>query len=345
MKGSVMRTLGLAQAGLLLIVSSGVAQKPRVLRVPADFPKVQAAIDSAKNGDTVLVAPGRYYENLVFKGQNIVLASEFARTRDPGLIERTILDGSRPAHPDSGAVVTIWRFEDSTAVVEGFTIRGGTGTVWFDNKDKINFREGGGIIVDLSGPTIRHNIIEDNVAVDKGTGLSAGGGGIRVGFAEPIIEKNIIRRNKGRYGGGVVLFHSAATLRDNVITGNEGGEDFGGAGIWVVGYFSQRLVNTIEHNTIAGNIGHADSTVPPGRRRISGKGAGLLFGFSRAAFRNNIIWGNKPDQVQTWGGAPPSISESIVQGGFDGTGNLDTDPQFADASYLLKKSRYGARPK
>jgi hypothetical protein len=162
--------------------------------------------------------------------------------------------------------VTIWRFEDSTAVVEGFTITGGTGTVWFDNKDKINFREGGGIIVDLSGPTIRNNIIEGNVAIDKGKMLSAGGGGIRVGFAEPIIERNVIRNNKGRYGGGVVLFHSAATLRDNVITGNEGGEDFGGAGIWVVGYFSQKLTNVIEHNTIAGNIGRADTDAAAGTK-------------------------------------------------------------------------------
>jgi len=220
---------GVASILLFVPVTAGLAQAKRVLRVPADFAKVQTAIDSAKEGDTVLVAPGRYYENLVFKGQNIVLASEFARTRDRSAIERTILDGSRPAHPDSGAVVTIWRFEDSTAVVEGFTITGGTGTVWFDNKDKINFREGGGIIVDLAGPTIRNNIIEGNVAIDKGKMLSAGGGGIRVGFAEPIIERNVIRNNKGRYGGGVVLFHSAATLRNNVITGNEGGEDFGGA--------------------------------------------------------------------------------------------------------------------
>ena len=337
---------GLAAMALVVVVAPGAtcfAQVGRVLRVPAEFPRVQAAIDSAKAGDTVLVAPGRYFENLVFKGQNIVLASEFIRTRDRVTIERTILDGSRPAHPDSGAVITIWRFEDSTAVVEGFTITGGTGTVWFDNKDKINFREGGGIIVDLAGPTIRNNIIEGNVAIDKGKMLSAGGGGIRVGFAEPIIERNVIRNNKGRYGGGIVLFHSAATLRDNVITGNEGGEDFGGAGIWVVGYLSQKLSNLIEHNTIAGNIGHADTTLPEGRRRISGKGAGLHYGFSRAIIRNNIFWGNTPDQVQTWGGTPPVITGSVVQGGYAGTGNIDVDPQFADASYFFLKAGSPAR--
>ena len=100
-----------AVASILVVIpmTAGLTQTKRVLRVPVDFPKVQAAIDSAKEGDTVLVAPGRYYENLVFKGQNIVLASEFVRTRDRSTIERTILDGSRPGHPDSGAVVTIWR--------------------------------------------------------------------------------------------------------------------------------------------------------------------------------------------------------------------------------------------
>jgi hypothetical protein len=80
MKGILMRAVvGVAVSLLAVPVVAGHAQAKRVLRVPADFPKVQTAIDSAKEGDTVLVAPGRYYENLVFKGQNIVLASEFVR--------------------------------------------------------------------------------------------------------------------------------------------------------------------------------------------------------------------------------------------------------------------------
>src|SRR6187551_376200 len=69
-----------------------------VLAVPAKYRSIQAAIDSAKPGDTVVVAPGRYYENIRFKGKGIVVASQFLRSRDATDIERTIIDGSRPAH-------------------------------------------------------------------------------------------------------------------------------------------------------------------------------------------------------------------------------------------------------
>ena len=77
------------------------APRHAVLAVPAKFPSIQAAIDSAVPGDTVLVAPGRYYENIRFKGKGIVIASQFLRSRDATDIERTIIDGSRPAHPDT----------------------------------------------------------------------------------------------------------------------------------------------------------------------------------------------------------------------------------------------------
>ena len=81
------RCLGYAAAlAVFLPLERGVAQPPAkryaVLTVPAKYPSIQAAIDSAVPGDTVLVAPGRYYENIRYKGKGIVVASQFARTRN-----------------------------------------------------------------------------------------------------------------------------------------------------------------------------------------------------------------------------------------------------------------------
>jgi hypothetical protein len=69
----------------------------RIRRVPAEHRTIQVAIDSAAPGDTVLVAPGRYLEYIRFHGKGIVVASEYLQTRDPAMIARTIIDGSRGA--------------------------------------------------------------------------------------------------------------------------------------------------------------------------------------------------------------------------------------------------------
>ncbi len=127
-----------------------------------------------------------------------MLTSRFARSHDLADIERTIIDGSRPRHPDTASVVLFVNEEDSTAVLQGFTITGGKGTVWLDAKDHVLFREGGGVLCELSSPVIRFNRIVDNEATAVREGVvSAGGGGIRCGYAEPTIANNVIRGNRG----------------------------------------------------------------------------------------------------------------------------------------------------
>ncbi|HEV3013076.1 MAG TPA: hypothetical protein VG499_07365, partial [Actinomycetota bacterium] len=69
------RVLALAAA-----VATCLALVPRPalaaqLRVPDDFPTIQAALDAAASGDTVLVEPGTYPENLNFQGKDVELRS------------------------------------------------------------------------------------------------------------------------------------------------------------------------------------------------------------------------------------------------------------------------------
>jgi len=59
-----------------------------VRRVPQDFSTIQAAINAAQNGDTVLVSRGTYTGGLTISGKTITLASNYINTSDPNDISR-----------------------------------------------------------------------------------------------------------------------------------------------------------------------------------------------------------------------------------------------------------------
>jgi hypothetical protein len=87
------------------------AARAATIRVPADAATIQQAIDAAAAGDTVLVAPGTYVENIHFRGKAITVESE----QGPAV---TIIDGNRV-----GSVVTFAGAETRSAVPEGATTR------------------------------------------------------------------------------------------------------------------------------------------------------------------------------------------------------------------------------
>jgi pectin methylesterase-like acyl-CoA thioesterase len=89
----------------------------------ADFDNIQAGIDAAVDGDTVLVAPGEYVitEPITFRGKAIMVISEAGRD------ETTIRMGT-PADPNRGSVVIFENHETETSVLDGFTISGGKGS-------------------------------------------------------------------------------------------------------------------------------------------------------------------------------------------------------------------------
>ena len=97
--------------GLCLLVGpSGLAA---TIHVPADRPTIQAGINAAVDGDTVLVAPGIYGEHIDFFGKRIVVKS--TKGADSTVITRVV---------DGLALVSFLNSEDSTAVLEGFTLTG-----------------------------------------------------------------------------------------------------------------------------------------------------------------------------------------------------------------------------
>ncbi len=173
------------------------------LIIPDSLPTIQEGISWAASGDTVLVKPGTYYENLIFYKKNILLTSEYLFDRDTATINQTVIDGSKLTRgEEEGSVVYFTSDVDSSSTLMGFTIRGGTGReVTIGVEDKVN---GGGIFCDLgSTPTIAYNIITGNQAEHDG-------GGIFIYSAAPNILHNIITHNSTQKGsgGGIECYYS-----------------------------------------------------------------------------------------------------------------------------------------
>jgi Abnormal spindle-like microcephaly-assoc'd, ASPM-SPD-2-Hydin/Transmembrane protein 131-like N-terminal/Right handed beta helix region len=214
---------------LLLISTTAIAQN--TIHVPADQPTIQAAINAASPGDTVLVASGTYFENINFNGKAItVTSSDGAAT--------TIIDGNA-----AGTVVTFNHNETAGAVLNGFTIRNG------------HAYDGAGIYILNASPKITNNVITGNGGLD-GIGILSRDG-------SPLIQGNTVTgnvENMGSGGGGGAGIHitgtygvtSNTTVSGNLVTNNHLDAGGFGAGIFV-DYYASAL---IENNYVAGNTGY-----------------------------------------------------------------------------------------
>ena len=224
--------------GMAIVLSSSLFAQSKLIRVPQDKATIQAAIDSAANGDTVLVSEGTFVENVVMK-KKIVVASLFVLDGDTSHISKTIIDGGSPSHADSASVVRFAAGTDTSTVLIGFTITHGTGSQRLSGYPEfLWWRVGGGIYVEAGGARILHNIIIDNSV----GGSRCVGGGINVWdptnsskIGVVVIESNIIRENDAEgpagYGGGLGFANGLPIVRNNIISRNFASAG-GGAKIW-----------------------------------------------------------------------------------------------------------------
>ena len=185
-----------------MVLLSTMTCHSTVIRVPQDQSSIQSAITSSRDGDTVLVSPGTYVENLDLLVKNITVASLFLITGDRQYIDQTTIRGDSTM-PNS--VVTIAGGQSLSTVVCGFTITGGHGQKVDD------FYMGGGILIRDSSPLISGNLITLNVV---STSCAARGGGIAIkGSANPHVS------------GNTILFNSVNGLCDCIC--------YFGGGIWI----------------------------------------------------------------------------------------------------------------
>ena len=186
--------------GLLFIMS--FIASATVINVPADQTSIQAGINVAVNGDTVLVADSTYFENVNFLGKAITVASHFLIDDDTSHISNTIIDGSQPSHPDSASVVYFISGEDTTSILCGFTITGGSGTysvTW-------DMYLGGGIHMQAGGKVLHNMIASNHLVSQKG----CWGAGMLVSSLN-MSGNIVIEHNEFRYNSIVSPLQSVLT--------------------------------------------------------------------------------------------------------------------------------------
>lgn len=182
-------------AGALLCAPLG-AQTTR--HVPAQYPTIQAAMQAAVDGDTVLVAPGTYSETLIhFLGRKIALVS----SGGPAVTTIDAHFANRAIWFDGG--------EDASTRLEGFTITRGQAPIAGGTAG-----DGGGAILMLNASPWIVDCVFTNSRADFG---SNGGGG-QTG-------------HRGGHGGALYLVSSSPRIERCRFEGNTAGRGGqGGAG-------------------------------------------------------------------------------------------------------------------
>ncbi len=290
---------------LFLIVSAFSTTHAKIIYVdddgPADFNNIQAAIDAAYYGDTIIVLDGTYIgtgnRDIDFSGKAITVRSENGPENCIIDCQGTGAETHRGFRFHSG--------EDETSVLDGFTITGG----YFLRNI------GGAIRCDGSSPTITNNIITHNVAEE-------GGGIFCISGSSPMIAHNRISDNwTSDGGGGIECAHSSPTIVNNIITNNYDG------GIYIMNSGSP----TVAGNLIVGNTGYGgiylywgDVAATIKDNTIVGNSGGILSWAAHATITNCILWGNGDDL------AGCSATYSCIQDDDQGEGNIHSNPLFVD---------------
>ncbi|HEY1685795.1 MAG TPA: choice-of-anchor Q domain-containing protein [Tepidisphaeraceae bacterium] len=258
------------------------------------YPTLQQALDNAVPGVTIEVAQGTYYpttgtdrsasfdlmDGVTIEGGFAGHSASNPNTRNP-LVYATILSGdigTQGSNTDNSYHVVASDENDSTAILDGFTITAG------------------------------------NASGDYGT-FAGGGGGILNTYSNAAIRDCTITGNHASQGGGVQNYYSAPDFVNDIFSANTA---VVGAGIFNDGSGSPDFIN----NTVSGNTASEDG------------GAMTNFGGATPVVVNSILWGDTAGNGNevyndTHSANSATITYSDVDGGFAGTGNINSDPLFA----------------
>lgn len=195
---------------LLITFTMSVGADSAIIKVPADYPTIQTAVDVANSGDIILVTSGTYYEHVNIN-KSLTLIGEDTAT--------TIIDGNRTEIVGIAGIVSITA---DSVVIDGFTIRN-SGVldhgVYLSQSN--NSTISGNVITSNNryGISLNHsnnNVVTGNAILSNGDGYSdlPWGGNIELLYSNSnLIDSNTIANS---VTSGLDLEYS----NNNFITGN-----------------------------------------------------------------------------------------------------------------------------
>ena len=294
----------LAPLLLALVVSSpGLGA---TINVPADHTTIQAAVDAATNGDTILVAAGTYSGSVDFTGKSLSLigtagagltriqstaSTAIKATNVTGLTIRgfTIVGINATPSPDVGGIDAA----GSTGTIEKNSI----GPTWACGTQAL--RTDGAIVV-------RNNVIWGAFLGD-GCGMVVGQSAI-VATGGAQISDNLIANN-GVYYGGVLLVTGEATVERNAVVAN--GNSIGRGAIRVEGGTPDREI-LIQNNLIANNAFQGEGPSGTGVATSNADGLVLRYNTFSGQFENLSITADNPTL------RAPRIEYNVFDSAIDG---------------------------
>jgi len=326
----------------ILFVCSSLIGYALIINVPTDQSTIQAGINAASNGDTVLVAKGNYNETINFNGKNIVVASHFLTTQDSFCIDETIIQA-----PVGSCVVIIENGETPEARLVGFTLTGGTGNLVG------GIPHGGGLYCNNASPTLESLRIKENVA----SGMTGGvGGGIYFENSTSLVTGCWITNNESNYGGGIRCNGADITLQNSFIQDNFAVQAAGG--VMFLSCPAPRIegcVFTGNSSIYGGAIANNNSNLVINKTTFfhnSGLYGGSvnMEGMANTAIINSILWQNAQQSGTineiyfSFGNCSLIATCSDILGGEAGItgtgninwldGNMDIYPEFSDTTIM-----------
>ncbi|MCK4546467.1 MAG: right-handed parallel beta-helix repeat-containing protein [Candidatus Eisenbacteria sp.] len=202
-----------------LIGALGLGDCMRVWHVPADAPTIQAGIDSALCGDSVLVACGTYYDCTHMTPDSfltcVIMKSGICLSSETGEADCVTIDAQ-----DEGRVIYCGNV-DSTAIIEGFTLTRGYVSL-------PSHGGGAGMYCSESSPRLTNCTLRLNEAY----GQDALGGGMFCRSSScPILRNCVFSMNEAtRHGGAMWCQQNSSPRLTNCVfsrntacTGSGGG--------------------------------------------------------------------------------------------------------------------------